>query len=176
MSKINYDLTKIKGVVFDVDGVLSPCLVPLGDDGMPARMVNIRDGYALQLAVRKGLKIAIVSGATGEALEKRFRMLGIKDVHLQVGSKIDVLKRWMAGNGLTAEEVAYAGDDVPDRECIDLVGLSVAPADAAPDIQEIAVYVSPVSGGHGVGRDLLEEILRAQGQWPKCDKAWGWTK
>lgn len=175
MSKIDYDLTKIKGVVFDVDGVLSPCVVPLGSDGVPRRMVNIRDGYALQLAVRKGIKIAIVSGATGEGLERRFRNLGINDVYLKVGMKKDVLAGWLADNDLTPEEIAYAGDDVPDRECMELAGLSVAPADAAPDIKDVARYISPTMGGYGVGRDLLEEILRAQDLWPQCDKAWGWN-
>lgn len=175
MSKIDYDLTKIKGVVFDVDGVLSPCLVPLGADGVPQRMVNIKDGYALQLAVRKGLKIAIVSGAMGDGLEKRFHNLGIDDVYLKVGVKKDVLAKWLADNGLKADEIAYAGDDVPDRECMEMAGLSVAPADAAPDILDVARYVSPAKGGYGVGRDLLEEILRAQGLWPKCDRAWGWN-
>lgn len=174
MSKINYDLRKIHGVVFDVDGVLSPTLVPLGKDGNPQRMANIRDGYALQLAVRKGLKIAIISGASGEGLAERFNYLGIKDVYLKVGFKRQMLEEWMAANGLSPEEVVYAGDDVPDLECMECVGLPVAPADASADVMCIARYISPVNGGYGVARDVLEEILRAQGLWPSTDKACGW--
>lgn len=174
MSKIPYDLTLIKGVVFDIDGVLSPCVVPLGTDGNPQRMVNIKDGYALQLAVRKGLKLAVISGATGEGLEVRFTLLGIKDVFLRAGMKKAILESWMSHNGLLPEEVAYAGDDIPDRDCMELVGLPVAPADAAPEIISIARYVSPCNGGYGVGRDLIEEILRAQCLWPVTDKACGW--
>lgn len=174
MSKINYDLCRIGGVVFDVDGVLSPTVVPLGSDGNPCRMANIRDGYALQLAVRKGLKIAIISGASGDGLMERFNYLGINDVYLKAGFKRQVLEEWMERNGLLPEEVAYVGDDVPDRECMECVGLPVAPADAASDIHKVARYISPVNGGYGVARDVLEEILRAKRLWPYTDKACGW--
>lgn len=176
MSKINYDLNKIRGVVFDVDGVLSPSVIPLGADGNPCRMANIKDGYALQLAVRKGLKIAIISGACGEGLEQRFRNLGIEDVFLKAGVKSQLFEAWMKKHGFAPKEVAYVGDDVPDSECMEMAGLAVAPADAAADIIEIAGYVSPADGGYGVARDLLEEILRARGEWPRCDRAWGWNK
>lgn len=175
MSKINYDLAKIRGVVFDVDGVLSPCLLPLGSDGIPCRMANLHDGYAIQLAVRKGLKIAIISGATGDALVNRFRNLGIEDIYLQAGVKKDILDRWMKDNDFTPDQVAYVGDDIPDTECLLSVGLSVAPADAAVDVIDIVRYVSPVNGGYGVARDLLEEIIKAQGGWPSTDIAWGWN-
>lgn len=174
MSKIDYDLTRIRAVVWDIDGVLSPCTVPLGPDGVPCRMANIKDGYALQLAVRKGVKMAVISGATGAGLVERFNILGIKDVYLKAGVKLDLLKDWMAREGLKPEEVAFVGDDVPDRHCMEFVGLPVAPADAAPDILDIARYISPCMGGYGVARDLLEELLRAQNLWPVCDKAHGW--
>lgn len=173
MSKINYDLTKIRGVAFDVDGVLSPAVVPLDSTGNPMRMANIKDGYALRLAAKEGLNIAIISGAQGEGLVRRFNYLGITDVYLKAGSKIDVLKKWMAYNNLKPEEVAFAGDDVPDSECMRYVGLSVAPSDSCSDILMMATYVSPCKGGYGVGRDLLEEILRATGKWPQCDTAFG---
>ena len=99
MSKIPYDLTRIKGVVFDIDGVLSPCMVPLGADGNPQRMANIKDGYALQLAVRKGLKLAVISGATGEGLRERFANLGISDVYLRAGMKNSFLRNGCAATG-----------------------------------------------------------------------------
>lgn len=173
MSKVNYDLTKIRGVAFDVDGVLSPSVVPLGPDGNPQRMANIKDGYALRLAVKRGLSLCIISGALGEGLERRFRNLGIEDVYLKAGSKIDIFHSWMERLGLTREETVFVGDDVPDRECMDAAGLAVAPADACPDIIAAAGYVSPCAGGYGVARDILEEILRAKGEWPVCDTAFG---
>lgn len=174
MSKIDYDLKLIRGIAFDVDGVLSPSCIPLGSDGMPQRMVNIKDGYALQLAVKCGYHIAIITGGNSPAVYERFSALGIKDIYMKAGVKINVLHEWMANRGLKAEEVAYAGDDVPDYEVMKHVGLPVAPRDAAHEIKDIAKYVSPCDGGYGVGRDLLEEIMRAQGNWMKDAKAFGW--
>lgn len=174
MSKINYDLTKIKGIVFDVDGVLSPSTIPLGADGVPTRMVNIKDGYALQLAVKHGYKIAIITGADSEAVKKRFNALGITDVYLKASMKAPVLKEWMAEKGLSPENVAYVGDDIPDYEAMKIVGLSICPADAAIDIKNIAGYISKTNGGEGVGRDVLEEIMRVNGDWLTSGKAFGW--
>ena len=109
MSKIDYNLDLIRAVVFDVDGVLSPSTIPLGADGMPCRMVNIKDGYAIQLAVKHGIKIAIITGADSEAIVRRFSALGVKDVYTKVAHKLPLLEEWMTANGLTAKEVAYVG-------------------------------------------------------------------
>lgn len=174
MSRINYDLRLIKAIAFDVDGVLSPSTIPLHPDGVPMRMVNIKDGYALQLAVKHGYKIAIITGADTEAIRVRFAGLGVEDIYLKAGQKVPCLKEWMAKYGLKPEEVAYVGDDIPDFEVMQMVGLSVAPADAADDIKEIATYISPCQGGEGVGRDLLEQIMRVRGDWMSTAKAFGW--
>lgn len=174
MSSINYDLKRIRAVAFDVDGVLSPSTITMDAAGTPLRQVNIKDGYALQLAVKCGLKIAIITGADSEAVKVRYHGLGIKDVFTKASMKIDVLNKWMADNRLLPEEVAFVGDDVPDFEVMRRVGLSVAPADACSDILRIAGYISPVKGGYGVGRDLLEQILRAQDKWVLNEKAFGW--
>lgn len=174
MSKIAYDLKEIQAIVFDVDGVLSPSTVLMGRDGMPRRMVNIKDGFAIQYGVRNGLKMAIITGADSSGVIKRYNSLGIRDVFTQVSMKLRVLQRWMMSNGFSPEQVAYVGDDVPDYECMQYVGLSVAPCDAAVDIRSIAKYVSPVEGGYGVARDLIEEILRAQGRWTMSENAFGW--
>lgn len=174
MSKINYDLNQIRGIVFDVDGVLSPSTINLGDDGTPTRMVNIKDGYALQLAVKKGYDIAIITGADTPAIVKRYNALGIKDVYLKASMKLPLLEAWMSDHGLSAAQVAYVGDDIPDYEAMRHVGLAVAPADAAVDIKDIAGYISPVNGGYGVARDLLEQILKAGGHWMSHSEAFGW--
>lgn len=174
MSKINHDLKKIKAVVFDVDGVLSPSTIPLAEDGVPRRMVNTKDGYAIQLAAKKGIKMAIITGAASPGIEPRFRALGINDIFSRVGQKLPCFMKWIADNGLTPDEVAYIGDDVPDYECMQAAALAVAPADAAVDILSIANYISPCTGGHGVARDFLEELMRAQGLWVLNTKAFGW--
>ncbi|MDE7396291.1 MAG: HAD hydrolase-like protein [Muribaculum sp.] len=174
MSKIPYDLSKVRGIVFDVDGVLSPSCIPLGNDGMPCRMVNIKDGYAIQLAVKQGLKIAIITGGVSEAVRTRFQGLGVNDIYMGKAVKIDILTRWMADNNLNSDEVIYVGDDIPDYVCMRHVGLAVAPRDAAVDIKSVAGYISPVDGGHGVARDILEEVLKAKGLWMNDEKAFGW--
>lgn len=174
MSSINYDLRLIKAVAFDVDGVLSPSTIPLHPDGTPMRMVNIKDGYALQLAVKMGLHVAIITGADSEAVRKRFEGLGIKDVYMKVSTKLPCLRQWMEKYDLQPHEVAYVGDDIPDYEAMQAVGLSIAPADAAQEIKEGATSVSRFNGGEGVGRDILEQLLKSQGLWMSNEKAFGW--
>lgn len=174
MSRIDYDLTLIRGIAFDVDGVLSPSTIPMAPDGMPMRMVNIKDGYAMQLAVKCGIDMAIITGADATAIAVRYNALGIKDVYLKAAHKVPLLNDWMKRHGLKREEVAYVGDDIPDMEAMKIVGLKVCPDDAATDIRMMADYISPVKGGYGVARDLLEQVLRARGQWMSDEKAFGW--
>lgn len=174
MSSINYDLSKIKAIAFDIDGVLSPSTIPLGDDGYPRRMANIKDGYALQLAVRKGLKIVIVTGGKDIAVRKRFESLGIKDIFTNCNKKLPVLKDWMQKNNILPEEIAYMGDDIPDLPCLRYVGLPCAPYDAAWEVKETAIFISKISGGYGCGRDLLEQIMKIQNCWINDEKDYGW--
>ena len=157
MSRINYNLRLIKAIAFDVDGVLSPSTIPLHPNGVPMRMVNIKDGYAIQLAVKHGYKIAVITGADTEAIRVRFAGLGVEDIYLKAGQKVPCLKEWMAKYGLEPEEVAYVGDDIPDFEVMQMVGLPVAPADAADDIKEIATYITDTTENDGVAK-ILEKL------------------
>lgn len=174
MSSINFDLKKIKGIAFDVDGVLSPSTIPLSPEGEPLRMVSIKDGYALQLAVKKGLKIAIITGGNTKAVDVRFRGLGIEDVFLGTSVKLPILKQWMENNGLKADEVAFVGDDIPDIHSMMHVGLAVAPSDAADEVKQVASYISPKMGGYGVARELIEQVMKAKGLWMADQHAFGW--
>lgn len=174
MSKIDYDLTKIRGIALDVDGVLSPSTIPIDSDGVPMRMVNIKDGYALQLAVKKGLKIAIITGGNTAAVERRFKALGIEDIFLGAAMKKPVLEGWMQANGLKTEEVAYMGDDIPDLPCLRVVGLGCCPHDAAQEVRLTSRYISPFGGGYGCVRDLLQQIMRVNGTWMSDLNAFGW--
>ena len=174
MSKINYDLSKIKAVVFDVDGVLSPTVVPLSPDGIPERMANLKDGYAMVQAVKGGLHLAIISGADDRRVEARFRNIGMTDIYLKCKAKLPVLKEWMERNGYAPEEVAYVGDDIPDLPPMSAVGLSVAPRDAASEVKAAVTYVTAADGGHGVARELVEQILKVKGLWMLDTHAFGW--
>lgn len=168
MGKIDYDLTKIKGIVFDMDGVLSPSTITLSENGTPLRMGNVKDGYAMQLASKTDLKIAVITGGHSNAMQNRMNFLGIEDVFQNVAEKLPVLKNWVESRGLTPEEVAYMGDDIPDLQCMRYVGLPTAPFDAAVEVRDTALFVSKFAGGYGCVRDLLREILMAQKNWVGC--------
>lgn len=174
MDAINYNLKKIKGIAFDIDGVLSPSVIPLHVSGEPMRMVNIKDGYAIQLAVKHGLKIAILSGAKSRAVEVRYKALGVQDIFMGSAVKLPVFEQWMLKHGFRPDEVVFAGDDIPDLQVMQIAGLSVAPADAAPEVRSAAHYVSQCNGGYGVARDILEQIMKAQGLWLDDHHAFGW--
>ncbi|MCF0120986.1 MAG: 3-deoxy-D-manno-octulosonate 8-phosphate phosphatase [Oscillospiraceae bacterium] len=171
---INYDLRKVRCVIFDIDGVLSANTIPMDNEGMPVRTVNIKDGYAIQLAVKCGLKIAIITGAKTESVRARYEGLGVKDVFIGCSQKVATYNIYKEREALADEEIVYVGDDIPDYEIMRLCGCPCCPADACPEIKSISTYVSPVSGGYGVGRDILEQILREQGQWRLNERAFGW--
>ncbi len=171
---INYDLKKIRALFFDVDGVLSAETIGMHPNGDPMRTVNIKDGYALQHAVKCGLKIAIITGAKTQSVKQRYEGLGIQDVFLGVAVKIEKYRELKKKYGLKDEEILYMGDDVPDYEVMKECGLPCCPADAAPEIKEISTYISHRNGGMGCGRDVLEQVLKAQGMWMNSAKAFGW--
>ena len=173
MSTINYDLKKIKAFIFDVDGVLSPDSIPLSPEGEPMRMVNIKDGFAINLAVKNGYGVAIITGADTENVRKRFSRLGVKDIYMKSRIKINDLNDYMQKTGYNPEEIIYAGDDLPDYQVMQTVGLSVAPADAAHEIRGIAKYISHCKGGQGIARDIIEQVMRAQNKW-MGEEAFGW--
>jgi 3-deoxy-D-manno-octulosonate 8-phosphate phosphatase (KDO 8-P phosphatase) len=173
MSTINYDLSKIKAFVFDVDGVLSPNSIPLSLCGEPMRMINIKDGYAINLAVRHGYSVAIITGADTENIKLRFSHLGVRDIYMKSRIKMIDLNDYMQKTGYKPEEILYAGDDLPDYHVMEAVGLAVAPADAASEIKGIARYISHCKGGDGVARDVIEQVMKAQGQW-MGEEAFGW--
>ncbi len=165
MSRIDYDLTLIRGVVFDMDGVLSCSAVAVREDGTLQRTSNVKDGYAIQYALRHGLRIAIISGARDESMLPAYSSLGLTDVYFKCEDKTVALSAWMDSYGFSGKEVAYVGDDIPDIEAMGLVGLPAVPRDAAIEVRRIAKYISPVDGGCGVARDLISQVLSAQGKW-----------
>lgn len=158
-------LKDINTFIFDVDGVFTNNIIFLSSDGEPLRTANVRDGYTVQLAVKMGLRIVILSGGKGEATRKRFEGLGVKDIYLGAGTKIDVLNQFIAENNLAKEDICYMGDDIPDYAVMQNVGLATCPSDAAPEIKSIAHYVSPFKGGEGCVRDVLEQALKMKGMW-----------
>ena len=148
-------------------------MVSLSPDGDPLRTVNIKDGYAMQLAVKLGYEIAIITGGYTDAVRVRYERLGVRHIYMRSAVKIHDFRDFLGKTGLRPEEVAYVGDDIPDYDVMREAGLPVAPADAAPEIKRIARYISHCNGGEGVARDLIEQTLKAQGRWMQ-DEAFGW--
>lgn len=171
---INYDLSKIRALVFDVDGVLSAETIPLNPNGEPMRTVNIKDGYAIQLACKTGLLIAIITGGSGESTRLRYGRLGVTDIYTGSAVKMRAYEDLLSRHGLSDDQVLYMGDDIPDYEVMQRVGCPCCPADACPDIRGISLYVSRQRGGYGCARDVIEQVLRAQGLWLANAAAFGW--
>ena len=171
---INYDLKKIKAIVFDVDGVLSAETIQMDDKGEPIRTINIKDGYAIQLAVKHGLHLAIMTGGHNDNIRLRYDYLGVKDVYINCSMKINVWSEFLHKYTLKEEEIIYVGDDIPDYEVMQRAGCACCPKDACSEIKHISTYVSDVKGGDGVARDILVQVMKAQGKWVLNEKAFGW--
>lgn len=169
MSRIDYDLSRIKAVVFDMDGVLSASTVAVREDGTLQRHSNVKDGYAIQYALRRGMRIAVISGARDLSMLPAYRSLGIEDVFFHVADKGVCITRWMSERGLDPLTVAYVGDDIPDIPAMRLVGLPCVPRDASVEAKLEARYISPCYGGQGVARDLISQILSSRGEWMSDD-------
>ena len=155
----------IRAFVLDVDGVLTDGTLILLDDGQMARKMNIKDGYALQLAIKKGYHIVIISGGDSESVRLRLQKLGVTDIHMKITDKRKLLEQYTSQHQLLLEQVLFMGDDIPDMAAMEAVGLPCCPADAVSEIKSIAHYISPANGGYGCVRDVIEKVLKLNGHW-----------
>ncbi len=171
MSNFKEDLKKVKAFAFDVDGVLSAQIIPIHPNGEPMRTANIKDGYALQLAVKLGFPVAIITGGKTDAVRKRYVDLGVQDVYMGASDKIIQFNDWIEKRNLSPENVLYMGDDLPDYPVMKVVGVPVCPADAVEEIKSLCKYISHKNGGEGCARDVLEQVLRVHNMWG-TDHTW----
>jgi len=169
MSNYKNLLKNINTFIFDYDGVLTDGTVILQPDGEALRTANVKDGYALQLAVKKGYNVAIISGGNSASMHKRFEALKIKDFFLGVENKIEVLNNYLKDKNIQAENVLYMGDDIPDHKPMEIVGVPCCPSDAVPEIKKISIYISFHNGGKGCVRDVIEQTLKLQDKWMTDD-------
>ncbi|HRI20308.1 MAG TPA: HAD-IIIA family hydrolase [Panacibacter sp.] len=151
--------------VFDVDGVLTDGMLTVMPNGGMYRRMNIKDGYALQLAVKAGYKVVIISGGNSPEVEERLNKLGVAQVFMRVENKKRVLEDFMQQHNLTVNQILFMGDDIPDYEVMVFAGLPCCPADAATEIKQISKYISPLKGGEGCARDVIEKALKLHGHW-----------
>ncbi len=167
MGNFKEDIAKVEAFVFDVDGVMTDGGIIPTIDGDFIRRYNAKDGYALAYAIKMGYKICVITGGRGKNLEHRLKMLGINKFYTDCMDKITTMRRYFEEEGICAENAIYMGDDIPDLECMREVGIPVCPADAASEVLEAARYVSEYDGGQGAVRDIVEQVLRAKGDWAK---------
>jgi len=163
--KIREQLKNTRTFIFDIDGVLTPGTVLVTEEGHMLRSVNIKDGYALQHAVKQGYNIGIISGGNSSGMLSRFRGLGIEQIYLGQKNKMAAFEEVCRVFDVTPEDVAYMGDDMPDFPVLQQAGIACCPADAASDIKEICNYISPVNGGQGCARNLLETAMKLHNTW-----------
>jgi 3-deoxy-D-manno-octulosonate 8-phosphate phosphatase (KDO 8-P phosphatase) len=159
------DFKEVNTFIFDVDGVLTDGSVQSYADGEHARRFYIKDGYALEKALHCGYNIIIISGGFEEGVKHRLAFLGIKDIYLGVKDKIEVYNSCIKSKNISTKNVLYMGDDIPDLKILRLVGLPTCPADASQDIKDVCSYISEFNGGRGAVRDVIEKVMRSQGQW-----------
>lgn len=169
MEKYKDKLQKITTFIFDFDGVLSDGKILIMPDGDQLRSTNVKDGYAIQYALRKGYKVAIISGGYSETMRLRYKNFPNIDIYLEVPDKVAMLKEYMAEKSLTSEQLLIMGDDIPDIKMMKMAALKCAPADAAEEVKAISDYVSFQNGGNGAVRDVIEQTLKAQNRWMEDD-------
>lgn len=158
-------LEQIKCFIFDVDGVLTNGKLLISDQGTLLRSMNVKDGFAMKYALSRGFKVCIISGGTNEGVRERLKTLGITDVYLGINDKVEVLDEYLDIYGISRDEVAYMGDDIPDVYPMKEVLLPTCPQNAVPEVKKIAKYISHKNGGEGCARDLIEQVLKTQGKW-----------
>lgn len=165
MPEIKKLLKSVKAFAFDVDGVFTNGAVMLHPGGEFIRMMNIKDGFAVQHAVKMGYPLAIITGGYSKMVRKRFISLGVKDIYMKSANKISPFEAFMLRYGLSPADVLYMGDDLPDYEIMKRVGFPACPADAAEEIKQISLYASHKNGGEGCVRDIIEQVMRLHGKW-----------
>jgi 3-deoxy-D-manno-octulosonate 8-phosphate phosphatase (KDO 8-P phosphatase) len=165
MTNYKAKLKRIKTFIFDIDGVMTDGIVLLTQDGDMLRTMNVKDGYALHIAVKKGYRIIIISGGRSDSVRARFTGLGVHEIYLGISNKLEVYHQIVKDDKLNPEEILYMGDDIPDYQIMKEVGVAACPADAAEEIKNVSAYISPHTGGKGCVRDILEQVMKVQETW-----------
>lgn len=165
MKNFKQKLTRVKTLLFDVDGVLTNGQVFLMESGEVLRNLNSKDGFALRLAAKKGYRIAVITAGSSQMVKKTLESFGVQDVFLSQHDKLQCYKDFINEHSLNEDEILYMGDDLPDYEVMQRVGVAACPNNSAHEIKEICIYISNRNGGEGCVRDIIEQVMRSQGTW-----------
>lgn len=165
MDELGQRAAKIRLLCTDIDGVLTTGALHYGQEPGHTKAFHVRDGAAIKWLQRSGIPVAFISGLASEATENRARDLGVEDCFAGHLDKRPVLDRLCAKYGLTPEQIAHLGDDLPDLPLLRRVGLACCPADAVAEVKAACHWVTPLDGGQGVLRLVAEHILKSQSQW-----------
>jgi 3-deoxy-D-manno-octulosonate 8-phosphate phosphatase (KDO 8-P phosphatase) len=160
-------LKNISTFIFDVDGVLTDGSLLIDSDGNMLRKMNVKDGYALRVAIESGYNICIISGGNNESVRKRLKGLGIKEIHLGSENKTEQLNSFIKKYDLDKKNILFMGDDIPDIPVLKIIGLPCCPQDATPEVKNFCSYVSHKNGGVGAVRDVIEQVMKIQNKWAK---------
>lgn len=158
-------LNSITTFIFDVDGVFTDGSVLVDDNGGLLRSMNIKDGYAVKVALEKGYNVCIITGGTNEGVLKRFTNLGVKHIFMGAHHKLTPLHQYFEAENIAADQVLYMGDDLPDIPPMQVVGLPSCPQDAVAEVKAASKYISHKKGGNGAVRDVIEQVLKVRGDW-----------
>ena len=159
------EFKKINTFVFDIDGVLTDGTLLVFSENLQARQMHVKDGFGLQMAMKSGYNLIIISGGDSQEVKSRLQKLGLKDVYLSVADKEQMLNTIFEEKNILWENVLYMGDDIPDIPPMRKAGMPCCPADAVHEIKSIARYISPINGGWGCVRDVIEKVLKVNGHW-----------
>ena len=163
------NLKNISCFIFDVDGVLTNGEVIVMPNGVLVRKMNIKDGYAIQLAIKKGYHVWIISGGNSTEVKERLQNLGVKEVYMGINDKLALVQKLVAEHQVPLTNIMYMGDDMPDYEAMQLVGIAACPNDAAHDIKNISNYITLAKGGEGCAREVIEKVLKLNDHWDIVD-------
>lgn len=156
---------KINTFIFDVDGVLTDGRVLLLENGLQARQMHIKDGLALQMALKNGYNVVIISGGYSDPVLKRMHYLGVTEVFLSIKNKYQFIEKYLTEREIEWESVLYMGDDLPDVSTLQAVGVATCPSDAIVEVKNVCKYISPIGGGNGCVRDVIEKVLKLNDHW-----------
>lgn len=155
----------IRAFLFDVDGVFTDNKILITETGEYLRQMSTRDGYAVVRAIKKGYHVSIITGGNSQGVKKRLEKLGCHEIYAGSDKKVEKYEAWLEKYEYLPEETLYMGDDIIDSHVMVKVHIAAAPKDAVPEVKEIADYISPIKGGDGCVRDVIEKVMRSRGEW-----------